>query len=506
MKPVLILTEATSRTGLGHLTRCSALAEILDLGGNEVSLYVNTDGITPLSPIGHKFTCMNWGNADQRQRLLDELQPSAIIVDSYLCDNAIYHELESDSRLLFCLDDYNRLIYPSKATVINPSIGGHVVDYSNQDAKILTGANYILLRTPFREPTPIRSVRAEIRDMLITLGSMIDENFLSQLVARIRATFPDTNLHILSNTNITQFSSEALIEQHKITLHGSLSAEKMKELIMSCDFAISAAGQTSNELAKCEIPMILVQTAENQRANILGWQECGITACNLSSVGESIQFLQHSLELMRPAQVRQSIRLKLREILKAPSAYDKLFNTRNNTSTHTPKKEDLALRLRTVKLSDMQLIFEWSNEKHTRLASLSTEEISWSEHENWFRGKIVSRDGRFWILETGNRPVGQIRLENMKEENHVRISYSIAPEHRGLGLGLTILSMAIAQNSNERNEDITYVATVKAENRPSARCFEKLGFTATPSSDNTITFKKEIRVDELLTQQPRLTY
>ena len=39
------------------------------------------------------------------------------------------------------------------------------------------------------------------------------------------------------------------------------------------DFAITAGGQTTYELDRCGVPMVIIQTADNQAGNIRGFVE-----------------------------------------------------------------------------------------------------------------------------------------------------------------------------------------------------------------------------------------
>ncbi len=48
----------------------------------------------------------------------------------------------------------------------------------------------------------------------------------------------------------------------------------MKNAMIKCDIAISAAGQTLFELARIGVPTYAVQVAENQTLNMLSWKKC----------------------------------------------------------------------------------------------------------------------------------------------------------------------------------------------------------------------------------------
>ena len=49
----------------------------------------------------------------------------------------------------------------------------------------------------------------------------------------------------------------------------------MRDLMLSVDVAITAAGQTTYELMSCGVPMIPIKVVDNQKWNILGLQNEG---------------------------------------------------------------------------------------------------------------------------------------------------------------------------------------------------------------------------------------
>lgn len=49
----------------------------------------------------------------------------------------------------------------------------------------------------------------------------------------------------------------------------------MLSLMLKCDIAVTAAGQTTYELARIGLPTIAIGVVENQKFNIDGWLEIG---------------------------------------------------------------------------------------------------------------------------------------------------------------------------------------------------------------------------------------
>ena len=58
-------------------------------------------------------------------------------------------------------------------------------------------------------------------------------------------------------------------------IYRNVEAEVMRDLMLAADLAISAAGQTINELAITGLPSVIFKVAENQGNNIAGWKNIG---------------------------------------------------------------------------------------------------------------------------------------------------------------------------------------------------------------------------------------
>lgn len=93
----------------------------------------------------------------------------------------------------------------------------------------------------------------------------------------------------------------------RTVFHDGLTALEMRDLMLKCDVAITGGGQTTNELARCGIPMIVLQIAENQMGNIKGLLKEKLISgfCEISE--KAIQFVDGEMRrLARPAERSRS--------------------------------------------------------------------------------------------------------------------------------------------------------------------------------------------------------
>ncbi len=138
--------------------------------------------------------------------------------------------------------------------------------------------------------------------------------------------------------------------------------------------------------------------------------------------------------------------------------------------------------LRKITTEDCDLIFAWANDPLTRRMSFNNTPIPYEDHVSWFRKKLYDNDCYHYILMHEGSPAGSLRLER-SSRNIYEISYNIAPEFRGRGLGSLILSLA-AEKARQDIPGITGLrGEVKKENTASCRCFLKNGYRETLSGD-----------------------
>lgn len=256
---ISIFTEGGKGKGLGHLSRCKALAQALRVSLPAVDIHlmaeIDRQTLSFLESSGIRFRDLDWvhdtGAAVDMARASD-----AIIVDSYHAPKKLYSMLcEAVSGKMICLDDYARISYPG-GTVLNPSVYGGELDYSGAEGTTyLLGAEYIVLRKAFWN-VPEKTVRENIHVILV----LLKEELCRKVVPWIREYMQDESVKIV----IPAFQ--------KCVLNG----KNLRDQIMEADLCISAGGVTLYELARCGTPAIGIKVAENQSWNLRELEKNGV--------------------------------------------------------------------------------------------------------------------------------------------------------------------------------------------------------------------------------------
>ena len=125
-------------------------------------------------------------------------------------------------------------------------------------------------------------------------------------------------------------------------------------------------------------------------------------------------------------------------------------------------------------IDDLDLYFNWSNDKTVRENSYQQEQVLYKDHVNWFTKKLNSPNCFFFLfLNEQFKPVGQVRIDKPKEE--IIIGISIDEKYRGLGLGSEMLKQA-CDNYLIKFPTSEIIAYIKEENTASLQIFKKAGF------------------------------
>jgi RimJ/RimL family protein N-acetyltransferase len=141
------------------------------------------------------------------------------------------------------------------------------------------------------------------------------------------------------------------------------------------------------------------------------------------------------------------------------------------------------LKFRKANINDLDLYFNWSNERLVRLNSFNSKSIEYQDHCKWFKSKLSDPDFEILIFQDIlENNIGQVKFEKTDNLN-ATIGISIDPLFRGNKYACTSLKIAIKYFLN-CNNNITINAFIKNENSSSIKSFENAGFVLNKKFDN----------------------
>jgi UDP-2,4-diacetamido-2,4,6-trideoxy-beta-L-altropyranose hydrolase len=312
MSNICILTEGGNNRGLGHISRCLSLCQIFDLHNCDVKLIINADPSVNHLLYGYDFLLADW---NKRESEIIEIIKSAdlLIIDSYHCTKELYEIFSNISPKVAYIDDFNRLDYP-KGIVINGILGAEKIKYTVQKNKeYLLGADYAFLRKEYWNLSK-RKIEKKISSVLVFCGGYDTKRINKKVLEILIRFYPKINVSVVVRD--LEIPDIDFIKANS-NVFSNLQANQMIDLMLSCDIAITASGQTTYELSKTGTPFIPIKTAENQTLSINEF-------FNLGLVGDIINYddlefntkIFNEFEKLKSYQIRKERSIKLQKTIK----------------------------------------------------------------------------------------------------------------------------------------------------------------------------------------------
>jgi UDP-2,4-diacetamido-2,4,6-trideoxy-beta-L-altropyranose hydrolase len=271
---VFIITEGNAQTGYGHLTRCLAVYQGFEEHNIVPTLIANCDDNGRKILMDIPIQSFNW--IEESDKLIGLISCADIaIIDSYLADLPIYVQICKAVKKAVYFDDTLRLDYPP-GIIINGAVNAEFLPYIVDGNHIyLLGLDYTPMRKAFWN-IPERIPTDKVENVLVTMGGNDLNGTTFQVLDALCSVYPLVHYHIVLGYSNFEEKVELYNRIDNIKFYHSLNAEKMRDLMLFCDVAVSAAGQTTYELVKTGLKSIFVQITENQHLNMQGWYEKGI--------------------------------------------------------------------------------------------------------------------------------------------------------------------------------------------------------------------------------------
>lgn len=469
---IYILTEGGEKIGYGHIGRCTSLYQAFEELGFQPLFIV--DGTQQNEPIWENINVLFFNWKSDIERLTKEISEAHIvIIDSYKADLTVYELIARISHLTLYLDDDNRLNYPN-GVLLNGTVGVENYAYCSNNLSYLLGNKYILLRKSFWN-IPTKHSKENASEIFINFGGSDIRALTPKVLEIVNRDYPHWIKHIILSRYNPIFEEAYSLKDNNTNFYSDLSAEQMAELMTKCDIAISAAGQTLNELARCGLPTIAFQIIENQTGNIEGWTQIGFIDRHLHYSNWNSTELITAIRDLIPLEKRQKISSIGQASVDGKGALRVV-------------SELLAESIKLNRATDLDLydLFELANDPIIRANSFSTAAIQLEEHTNWFNRVLLNDNQLLLTARIHQLLLGQVRFD--KKENETIISISISSRFRGCGLGSSLLDKSLQFLKEYWNDTTEITAFVKSSNIASQRIFEKTGFVKYSSDEQTYKY------------------
>ncbi len=464
---IYILTEGGRGHGFGHIARMLAFFQAFRLRGLTPVFVVNGDDTVGSVLGGCDCHFVDWINDDHFFASVCA-DGDVIVIDSYLAC-LVHYERVSRFAIGVYLDDDMRLRYP-RGFVINAAIGAESFPYpAEKNTDYLLGSQYAFIRSQFCDIDPERFCE-EVSQILIIFGGVVNFPLTEIAINAARSRYRRANLKVVLPLAAEKVPDFALPVDSAVELVCSPTVHELASLMAASDIAISAGGQSLNELAVTRTPAVVVCTAKNQRRVISGWEKAGVIQYAGSFCRQDLsERIQDKLEHYKDPENRRASIAAAKQVIDG-------FGSERLVKAVCRKYYERRIRLSPARIGDAKALFDLANDEFVRRNSFSSSPIRWQEHIGWFDGKLADENSVLYCVRDGDVFLGQVRFDIDPATGVAVISIGLARELRGLGLAAFVISSAVKKVSCIARVSVI-VAYVKDSNKASVSAFKRSGFS-----------------------------
>lgn len=456
--------DGNAETGLGHITRCAALAAELRKYGDVH--FISTPLSIKLPFAVHELSRTdNKTDAELTRRILLDLRPDVVIVDHHNLDQAYLDSIKAFTDLLVVIDDLKREICSD--VVVNVNCFSLKMKYECKKGKVFLGPKYSLIR----KIKPRAAVNKHIKKIMVSMGGADMLNLTPKVIAALRDIDGQKTIVIGQAFTNEKEVYNAVSDDKRFSV---VRTDDLPRLMLSHDIAICGGGTTLYELAATGTPSIILCQAENQFIN--AGELDGKTLISLGMGGRaSVNKIKSTVDsLISNYELRRRFSRNGKRLVdcKGPERVSKiiLVELRNRK-----------LELKPATKKDTKDLWKWRNEKTTSMNSFTTEPIPLNEHLKWFSKALRDKRKRIFVIYNNNRKIGYVRIDFNGEPE---LNIALGKEYRKLGFGIRAIRLAC---ESVKSRDI--IARIKTGNEASIKAFERAGFSILSRSKKAITMK-----------------
>jgi UDP-2,4-diacetamido-2,4,6-trideoxy-beta-L-altropyranose hydrolase len=299
-KRIVFRADANQVLGLGHVSRCLALIDILK-SSDFIFLFVikNTSEkiIHRISETAHFFLLDQYLTLDQELNFLQNevlSKKDILVIDGYHFSKEYQTSIKPYVNKLVYIDDL--IEWPMVADVVfNHGSESSKYEYQKEEqTELYTGFKYVMIRNEFLNAARIakREMLFEVGAVLICLGGSDQENITFKILSIISGLESVQKIIVITgpsykfNEKLDDFIAKAT--DVKIIRYSNLNASEIVDLVQKVQICITPPSTISLEVASVSSGLIVGMTATNQIGILQSLVEkgCAISVGNFNDFDE----------------------------------------------------------------------------------------------------------------------------------------------------------------------------------------------------------------------------
>jgi len=273
---MLFRCDGVKNTGLGHVSRCVALAEALQeasiacrfVGKYEAGAQalLRSAGMS-FEQVGEEVN--HAGDPNRTLNALREDSVRGIVVDSYSANAAFLTTLHRAGKVVIVIDDFMRLERYDCSAILNFTVNAVRMKYVTQAIHLL-GPRYLLVRRRIRNMRMSLcekhgKKKGEVKNVLVAVGGE-DLHDLSLQISKVLLTVaPGVTVHVVIGTTYSNKQELAnVLSQFRCPGSFMVQLPDLAEEYAWADICFCGGGLTKYEAAYMGLPTAVISQNEEQ--------------------------------------------------------------------------------------------------------------------------------------------------------------------------------------------------------------------------------------------------
>jgi RimJ/RimL family protein N-acetyltransferase len=354
---------------------------------------------------------------------------------------------------------------------------------------ILVGMHYALLRTDFLRSKSRAREAIHPKHVFICIGGSDFCNLTLKFLNDVANIDEISKISIVigngySYKKLLSETIKKVLKKKSVHLFQDVNPNKIIKIMNSADFGIVPCSTILLEAISQKLPVITGFYVDNQKD----------IAANIKNRYDQILMIGD----LREKNITSLYIDKLK--LEADKSYESLINKNvqdNYIKEFNCLANEFLVKGRKAETDDVDIFFNWVNDKDVRANAINTEPVKYENHVKWFKQKIHNNHSFLYVFDNSNILIGQVRFD--MEDDFYFIDYSINKKYRGKGFGRIVIKKGIELLKKESLfcQELKFKAMVKETNIASKKVFEKLNFQNRGlqkiSDENYFVFTQKLR-------------
>ena len=286
---VIFRVDESISVGLGHMSRCRALADALLKRGSRVTLYCKDVRAETRALLREKGIAVITIESED-DFFKQELRNKIIILDGYQFNESYMNKINSlNPSSSVWIDDFRNIKYSSDFVICyNEGINEKQFDL-NENTKLFLGNRYILLKPEISSAASRIKKQARSQSVMIASGGTQQEDWIVNMLNKIYSEKNKFPVWVLTGRRISieKVLKRTGYERKEIRFFSNLNANQMISLYKKTKCLITPGSTLMLEAFSAGCPVVSGWIAENQKNSLEFYDRKGliVNVGDLTSVG-----------------------------------------------------------------------------------------------------------------------------------------------------------------------------------------------------------------------------